>query len=116
MADQVSSMLAGISRSFAQSTVSKLKPLYGRIIVERSHNTPKTAGGIVIPMQLQQAKNEGVVIAVGPGERDKDGKFTPINIKVGDRVALADWGGNEVKLDGKEYLIVREDDLLGVLE
>lgn len=90
--------------------------MFDRIIVERTGAPSKTAAGIVIPDSIKKLQNEGTVLSVGPGKRDKDGNYTPLTLKPGDRVVLADFGGNEVKIDGKEYLVLREEDILGVLE
>ena len=107
-------MLA-FSRSFAKSAAQMFRPLFDRILIERIVVPNKTAGGLLIPEALTGKHNEGIVIATGDGVREKDGTYTPLSVKKGDRVVLGQWGGNEIKLDGKEYVILHEDDLLGVL-
>ena len=107
-------MLA-FKRSFSKSAAEMFRPLFDRILIERLVIPNKTAGGILIPEALTGKHNEGIVVATGEGVRDKDGNYTPLSVKKGDRVVLSQWGGNEVKLDGKEYVILHEDDLLGVL-
>ena len=104
-----------LARSFAKSAADMFHPLFDRILVQRLVVPKKTAGGLLIPEALTGKHNEGIVIATGDGIREKDGSFTPLSVKKGDRVVLGDWGGNEVKLDGKEYVILHEDDLLGTL-
>ena len=109
-------MLAVTSyRGFAKSVVENLRPLWDYVLVERFTTPEKTNSGLYIPESMKGKHNEGLVIAVGPGKRDKDGNYTPLTLKKGDRVYLADWSANEVKLDGKEYMMIREDDILGVL-
>jgi chaperonin GroES len=95
----------------------KLRPLQDRIIVERIEEETKTAGGIIIPDTVSKEKpQEGKVIAVGKGKVTEDGKVLPVDVKVGDRVLFGKYAGSDVKVDGKEYLIMREDDILGVIE
>ena len=94
----------------------KFRPLHDRVVVERIDAEEKTAGGIIIPDTAKEKPQQGKVIAVGPGGRDESGKLIPIDIKVGDRVLFGKWSGTEVKLDGVEYLIMKESDLMGVLE
>lgn len=95
----------------------KLRPLQDRIIVERIEEETKTAGGIIIPDTVSKEKpQEGKVIAVGKGKVTEDGKLLPVDVKVGDRVLFGKYAGSDVKVDGKEYLIMREDDILGVIE
>jgi chaperonin GroES len=94
-----------------------LRPLQDRIIVERIEEVTKTAGGIIIPDSVTKEKpQEGKVIAVGKGKTTEDGKLLPMDVKVGDRVLFGKYAGSEVKIEGKEYLIMREDDILGVVE
>ena len=110
------SMLSSSSvRSFAKSMVSSLKPLWDYVLVERFTTPDRTASGLYVPEAVKGKHNEGVVVAVGPGKRDNDGNYTPLTLKKGDRVFLADWSANEVKLDGKEYMMIREEDILGVM-
>jgi chaperonin GroES len=94
----------------------KVKPLHDRIVVSRIEAEEKTAGGIIIPDTAKEKPQEGKIIAVGPGKRDEDGKLMPLGVKAGDRVLFAKWAGTELKLDGKEYMIMKEDDILGVIE
>jgi chaperonin GroES len=94
----------------------KVTPLHDRIVVERVESEEKTAGGIIIPDTAKEKPQEGKVIAVGPGRLDKDGKRVAPDIKAGDRVLFTKWAGTELKLDGQEYMIMKEDDILGVIE
>jgi chaperonin GroES len=93
----------------------KFRPLHDRVVVERIDAEEKTAGGIIIPDSAKEKPQQGKIIAVGPGGRDESGKLTPIDVKVGDRVLFGKWSGTEVKLDGKELLIMKESDIMGVL-
>ena len=93
-----------------------VKPLHDRIVVSRVDAEEKTAGGIIIPDTAKEKPQEGQIIAVGPGKRDENGNLTPPDVKAGDRVLFAKWAGTELKLDGKEYMIMKEDDILGVIE
>jgi chaperonin GroES len=94
----------------------KLRPLHDRILVERVEETEKTKGGIIIPDSAKEKPAEGKVIAVGKGRVGDDGKLIALDIKKGDRILFGKYGGTEVKIDGEEYLIMREDDVLGVIE
>jgi chaperonin GroES len=94
----------------------KFRPLHDRVVVRRIEAEEKTAGGIIVPDTAKEKPQEGEIIAVGPGGRDEAGKLVPIDVKVGDRVLFGKWSGTEVKLDGVEYLIMKESDLMGVLE
>jgi chaperonin GroES len=94
----------------------KFRPLHDRVVVTRIDADDKTAGGIIIPDTAKEKPSEGEVIAVGPGGRDEAGKIIPIDLKVGDRVLFGKWSGTEVKLDGIEYLIMKESDIMGVIE
>jgi chaperonin GroES len=93
----------------------KFRPLHDRVIIRRIVAEAKTAGGILIPDTAQEKPQQGEVIAVGPGGRDESGKLIPIDVKAGDRVLFGKWSGNEVVLDGTEYLIMKESDIMGVL-
>ena len=93
----------------------KFRPLHDRVVVTRIDAEDKTKGGIIIPDTAKEKPSEGEVIAVGPGGRDEAGKFIPIDVKKGDRVLFGKWSGTEVKLDGVEYLIMKESDIMGVL-
>lgn len=95
----------------------KLRPLQDRIIVERIEEETKTAGGIIIPDTVAKEKpQEGKIVAVGKGKTTDDGKLIPMDVKVGDVVLFGKYAGSDVKVDGVEYLIMREDDILGVIE
>jgi chaperonin GroES len=93
----------------------KFRPLHDRVVIKRIEAEEKSSGGIIIPDTAREKPQEGEVIAVGPGGRDDNGKLIPIDVKVGDRVLFGKWSGTEVKLDGIEYLIMKESDLMGVL-
>jgi len=94
----------------------KFKPLHDRVLVKRIEQEEKTKGGIIIPDTAKEKPQEGEVIAVGPGGRDDDGKVIALDVKAGDRVLFGKWSGSEVKIDGEELLIMKESDLLGILE
>ena len=94
----------------------KFRPLHDRVVVTRIDADNKTAGGIIIPDTAKEKPTEGEVIAVGPGGRDESGKLIPIDLKKGDRVLFGKWSGTEVKIDGVEYLIMKESDIMGVIE
>ena len=94
----------------------KLRPLQDRVLIRRVEPETKTAGGIFIPDNVQEKPVEGEIVAVGPGARGKDGELLRMNVKAGDRVLFAKWSGTEVKLDGDELMIMKETDILGVLE
>jgi chaperonin GroES len=93
-----------------------IRPLHDRIIVERLEEETKTASGIIIPDSAKEKPQQGNVIAVGKGKVTEDGKVLPLDVKVGDKVLFGKYSGTEVKLDGKEFLMMREDDILGVVE
>src|SRR6266498_636108 len=93
----------------------KFRPLHDRVVVRRIESDERTAGGIIIPDTAKEKPQEGEVIAVGPGGRDESGKLIPLDVKAGDRIIFGKWSGTEVKLDGVEYLIMKESDLMGVL-
>ena len=94
----------------------KIRPLQDRVIVKRVEEEEKTKGGIIIPDTAKEKPAEGKVIAVGKGKIDEDGKLRPLDVKVGDRILFSKYAGTEVKVDGEENLIMREDDILGVIE
>ena len=94
----------------------KFRPLQDRVVVKRIEEEAKTAGGIIIPDTAKEKPQQGEVIAVGPGARDEAGKVNQLDVKVGDRVLFGKWSGSEVKLDGEELLIMKESDILGVLD
>ena len=93
----------------------KFRPLHDRVVVRRVDSETKTAGGIIIPDTAKEKPQEGEVIAVGAGARDDAGKLIPLDVKVGDRILFGKWSGTEVKIDGVEYLIMKESDIMGVL-
>jgi len=92
------------------------RPLHDRILVRRIEAEQKTAGGIIIPDTAKEKPSEGEVIAVGPGVRDEDGKCIALDVKVGDRILFGKWSGTEIKLDGEDLLILKESDVMGVIE
>ena len=95
----------------------KIRPLYDRIVVKRIEETAdKTAGGLFIPDSAKEKPQEGEVIAVGQGKRADDGKLIPLDVKAGDRILFGKYSGSDIKLDGEEYMIMREDEVLGVLD
>ncbi len=94
----------------------KIRPLQDRVIVKRIEEEEKTKGGIIIPDTAKEKPQQGRVVAVGKGKVSEEGKVTPLDVKVGDRVLFGKYAGSEVKLDGEEHLIMREEDILGVLE
>lgn len=93
----------------------KFRPLHDRVVIKRIDAQEKTKGGIIIPDNAAEKPQEGKVVAVGPGGRDESGKITPIDVKAGDRVLFGKWSGTEVKIDGEELLIMKESDLMVVL-
>jgi chaperonin GroES len=94
----------------------KFRPLHDRVVVKRIEQEDKTKGGIIIPDTAKEKPQEGEVIAVGPGARNEDGQIVPLDVKAGDRVLFGKWSGTEVKIDGEELLIMKESDLLGIIE
>ena len=92
------------------------RPLHDRILVRRIEAEEKTAGGIIIPDTAKEKPQEGEVIAVGPGARDESGKLTPLDVKIGDRILFGKWSGTEIKLNGEDLLILKESDVMGVIE
>ncbi len=94
----------------------KFRPLHDRVVVRRIEGEEKTKGGIIIPDTVKEKPQEGEVIAVGPGARDESGKLVPIDLKAGDRVLFGKWSGTEVKIDGEDLLIMKESDVMGVIE
>jgi chaperonin GroES len=93
----------------------KFRPLHDRVVVKRIEAEEKSAGGIIIPDTAKEKPQQGEIIAVGPGGRDEAGKLIPIDVQVGDRVLFGKWSGTEVKIDGDDYLIMKESDIMGVL-
>src|SRR5437773_2868539 len=94
----------------------KFRPLHDRIVVKRIDAEEKTAGGIIIPDTAKEKPSQGEVIAVGPGGRDETGKLIPIDVNEGDRVLFGKWSGTEVKIDGQELLIMKESDIVGIID
>jgi chaperonin GroES len=94
----------------------KIRPLQDRLIVKRIAEEEKTKGGLIIPDTAKEKPQEGKVTAVGKGKANEDGKVTPLDVKAGDRVLFGKYAGTEIKIDGEEHLIMREDDILGVIE
>jgi len=94
----------------------KIRPLQDRVIVKRVEEEERTKGGIIIPDTAKEKPQEGEILAVGPGKVADDGKKIPMEVKVGDRVLFGKYSGTEIKIDGEEHLIMREDDILGILE
>ena len=94
----------------------QFKPLHDRVLVRRVEQEAKTAGGIIIPDTAKEKPMEGEVLAVGPGTRDETGKLQPLGLKTGDRVLFGKWAGTEIKLEGEDLLILKESDILGVIE
>ena len=94
----------------------KFRPLHDRVVVRRIEADAKTKGGIIIPDTVKEKPQEGEVVAVGPGARDENGKLTPTELKPGERVLFGKWSGSEIKIDGEELLIMKETDVMGVIE
>ena len=94
----------------------KFRPLHDRVVVRRLESEEKTKGGIIIPDTAKEKPQEGEIIAVGSGARDESGKLIPLDVKAGDRILFGKWSGTEVKIDGEDLLIMKESDIMGVLE
>jgi chaperonin GroES len=94
----------------------KFKPLHDRVLVQRVESEEKTASGIIIPDTAQEKPMQGKIVAVGSGSKDESGKVTPLDVKEGDSVLFGKWSGTEVKIDGTEYLIMKESDIMGILD
>lgn len=94
----------------------KFRPLHDRVAVRRLEEEDKTAGGIIIPDTAKEKPQEGEIVAVGPGARDEHGKLQPLELKIGDRVLFGKWSGTEVKIDGEELMIMKESDIMAVIE
>ncbi|TGQ53386.1 co-chaperone GroES [Mesorhizobium sp. M1C.F.Ca.ET.193.01.1.1] len=92
------------------------RPLHDRILVRRIEAEEKTAGGIIIPDTAREKPQQGEVIAVGPGARDESGRLTPLDVKIGDRILFGKWSGTEIKLNGEDLVIMKESDVMGVIE
>ena len=94
----------------------KFRPLHDRVVVRRLEAEEKTTGGIIIPDTAKEKPQQGEIVAVGPGARDENGKVQPLDVKAGDRVLFGKWSGTEVRIDGEDLLIMKESDIMGVLE
>jgi chaperonin GroES len=94
----------------------KFRPLHDRVVVRRIESEEKTSGGIIIPDSAKEKPMEGEVVSVGPGGRDENGKLIPIDVRPGDRVLFGKWSGTEVKISGEELLIMKESDIMGIIE
>jgi len=94
----------------------KFRPLHDRVVVQRLESDQKTKGGIIIPDTAKEKPQEGKVIAAGPGARDENGKIQALEVKAGDRILFGKWSGTEVKIDGEDFLIMKESDILGIID
>lgn len=94
----------------------KFRPLHDRVLLRRINGEEKTAGGIIIPDTAQEKPMEGEIVSIGSGHRDETGKVVPLDVKEGDRVLFAKWAGTEVKINGQEFLVMKESDIMGVIE
>jgi chaperonin GroES len=99
----------------SRGNIMAFRPLHDRVVVRRVDSEEKTAGGIIIPDTAKEKPSEGIIEAVGPGARDESGKIQPLDVKAGDRILFGKWSGTEVKLDGKDLLIMKETDIMGVI-
>jgi len=99
-----------------ENIVMKFRPLHDRVLVRRLESEQKTKGGIIIPDTAKEKPSEGEIIAVGSGIKDKDGKVSPLAVKKGDKILFGKWSGTEVKIDGEELLIMKEEDVMGIIE
>jgi len=99
-----------------EKTTMAFRPLGDRVLVKRVEEEQKTKGGIIIPDTVKEKPQEGLVVSVGPGARDDSGKLQPLDVKAGDRILFGKWSGTEVKLEGEDLLIMKESDILGVVE
>ncbi|MEK9684022.1 MAG: co-chaperone GroES [Rhodospirillaceae bacterium] len=95
---------------------TKFRPLHDRVLVEAAEAETKTAGGVILPDTAQEKPQEGKVVSTGPGARDGDGNIIKMDVKKGDRILYGKWSGTEVKLDGKDYLIMKESDIMGIID
>ena len=94
----------------------KFRPLHDRVVIRRLEGEAKTAGGIIIPDTAKEKPQEGEIVAVGPGARDEQGKIAALDVKVGDHILFGKWSGTEVKIDGEDLLIMKESDIMGILD
>jgi chaperonin GroES len=97
-------------------TAMNFRPLHDRVVVRRIEGEAKTKGGIIIPDNAKEKPQEGEIVAVGPGARDEAGKVNPLDVKAGDRILFGKWSGTEVKIDGEDLLIMKETDIMGIIE
>ena len=95
---------------------ANFRPLHDRVVVRRVESEEKTAGGIIIPDTAKEKPSEGEVVSVGPGARDENGKVQPLDVKAGDAILFGKWSGTEVKIDGEDYLIMKESDIMGIID
>lgn len=109
-------MKAGAAKETKKEVTMKVKPLHDRVLVKRIEEEPKTKGGIIIPDTAKEKPQEGEVIAVGDGRVLENGEKVPLSVKVGDRVLFSKYAGTEIKIEGEEHLILREDDILAIIE
>src|SRR6185437_15404015 len=107
---------ANFRRNPSRGTAMKLRPLQDRVLIRRVEQEAKTSGGIIIPDTVQEKPMEGEVVAAGPGARDESGTLHPLDVKPGDRVLFGKWSGAEIKLDGEDLLIMKESDIMGVID
>jgi chaperonin GroES len=107
---------AWVHARIEETNPMKFRPLHDRVVIRRLEGEEKTKGGIIIPDTVKEKPQEGEVIAVGPGARDESGKLVPLELKAGDRVLFGKWSGTEVKIDGQDLLIMKESDIMGVVE
>jgi chaperonin GroES len=103
-------------RGLRKKTPMKFRPLHDRVVIRRAEGDMKSKGGIIIPDTAKEKPQEGEVIAVGPGSRDESGKLIPLDVAAGDTVLFGKWSGTEIKLDGEDLLIMKETDIMGVVE
>jgi chaperonin GroES len=96
--------------------MTSIRPLHDRVLVQRVEQEEKTAGGIIIPGTAQEKPMEGIVISAGAGARDQNGKIQPLDVKAGDRILFGKWSGTEVKIDGQDYIVMKESDIMGIIE
>jgi chaperonin GroES len=108
--------IEGSSKLFVQEENMKFRPLHDRVVVRCLVSEEKTKGGIIIPDTAKEKPQEGEVVAVGPGARNEQGQFVALGVKTGDRVLFGKWSGTEIKVDGEDLLIMKESDILGVIE
>jgi chaperonin GroES len=107
-------LLGGYMTRILKGEFMKFKPLHDRVLIEVLDSSEKTAGGIIIPDTAQEKPQEGKVIAIGGGAKTEEGKTIPMDVKVGDKVLFGKWSGTEIKIDGKEYSIMKESDIMGI--